>query len=66
MRLPLFLILGALLLAACGQSEPQAKGETGPPGPAPAGPPGSSAGGPAIRSYRALRSNGLRRELRRE
>ena len=47
MHLPLFLILGALLLAACGQSEPQAKGETGPPGPA--GPPGSSAGGPAIR-----------------
>src|SRR5262245_38295596 len=41
MRLPLLVILGASLLAACGQSEPPAKGDTGPPGPAgPAGPPG--------------------------
>src|SRR5215831_5793968 len=44
MRLPLLLILAIFLLAACGQSEPPAKGEAGPPGPAgspgPAGPPG--------------------------
>ena len=41
MRLPLLVILAAFLLAACGQSEPPAKGEAGPPGPAgPAGPPG--------------------------
>jgi hypothetical protein len=34
-------ILAVLLLAACGQSEPPAKGEAGPPGPpGPAGPPG--------------------------
>ena len=43
MRLPLLMILAAFLLAACGQSEPPAKGEAGPPGPAgpsgPAGPP---------------------------
>ena len=59
MRLPLLVILVALLLSACGQSEPPAKGETGPPGPAgpagppgpagPVGPPGSSASGRAIR-----------------
>src|SRR5262245_41639786 len=43
MRLPLLLILAAFLLAACGQSEPPAKGEAGPPGPAgPAGPAGPS------------------------
>ena len=65
MHLPLFLILGALLLAACGQSEPQAKGEAGPPGPA--GPPGFQRRwtGDQVH-YRALRSNGLRRELRGE
>jgi hypothetical protein len=42
------LILAAFILAACGQSEPPAKGETGPPGPA--GPPGASSGthGPTI------------------
>jgi hypothetical protein len=33
MRLPLLVIL-AFLLAACGRSEPPAKGEAGPPGPA--------------------------------
>ena len=45
MRLRLLLILAAFILAACGQSEPPAKGETGPPGPAgPAGPPGASSG----------------------
>jgi hypothetical protein len=59
MRLPFLVMLSALLLAACGQSEPPAKGETGPPGPAgsagppgpagPAGPPGASANGKAIR-----------------
>ena len=37
MRLRLLLILTAFILAACGQSEPPAKGEAGPPGPA--GPP---------------------------
>ena len=41
MRLRLLLILAAFILAACGQSEPPAKGEAGPPGPpGPAGPPG--------------------------
>ena len=56
MRLPFLVILGALLLAACGQSEPPAKGETGPPGPTgpagppgPAGPHGPSTNAPAIR-----------------
>ena len=65
MRLTLLVILAAFLLAACGQSEPPAKGEAGPPGPAgppgaagpvgppgaagPAGPPGPSASGQAIR-----------------
>ena len=39
-------ILAALILAACGQSEPPAKGEAGPPGPpGPTGPPGPA--GPA-------------------
>jgi len=55
-------MLSALLLAACGQSDPPAKGETGPPGPAgppgptgpvgppgPAGPAGTSTNAPAIR-----------------
>ena len=48
-------ILVALILAACGQSEPPAKGEAGPPGPpGPAGPPGppgaaSGAQGPNIK-----------------
>ena len=53
MRVPFLVILTAFLLAACGQSEPPAKGETGPPRPigppGPAGPPGPSASGPAIR-----------------
>ena len=53
MRLPLLVILTAFLLAACGQSEPPAKGEAGPPGPTgppgPAGPPGSAVNGPAVR-----------------
>ena len=53
MRVPFLVILTAFLLAACGQSEPPAKGETGPPGPigppGPAGPPGPSASGPAIK-----------------
>ena len=53
MRLRSLVLLSVLLLAACGQSEPPAKGETGPPGPigppGPAGPPGPSASGPAIR-----------------
>jgi hypothetical protein len=62
MRLSFVVMLSALLLAACGQSEPPPKGETGPPGPAgaagppgppgpagPAGPPGASANGKAIR-----------------
>jgi len=56
MRVPALVMLSALLLAACGQSEPPAKGETGPPGPAgptgpagPIGPPGPSANGQAIR-----------------
>ena len=38
MRLRLLLILAAFILAACGQSEPPAKGEAGPPGPAPVPP----------------------------
>jgi hypothetical protein len=46
-RRTLLVFLAAFLLAACGQSEPPAKGETGPPGPA--GPPGSSASAQAIR-----------------
>jgi hypothetical protein len=47
--------LAALILAACGQSEPPAKGEVGPPGPAgppgPPGPPGDASGaqGPTIK-----------------
>src|SRR5262245_4433070 len=53
MRLPLLVILATFLLAACGQSEPTAKGDAGPPGPAgprgPAGPPGPATSGPAIR-----------------
>ncbi len=56
MRLSLLVILAAFLLAACGQSEPPAKGEAGPPGPVgppgpagPAGPPGPSVSGRAIR-----------------
>jgi hypothetical protein len=56
MRLPLLVILAALLLAACGQSEPPSKGQAGPPGPPGprgppgfAGPPGPAASGPAIR-----------------
>ena len=59
MRLTLLVILAAFLLAACGQSEPPAKGEAGPPGAAgpagppgpagPAGPHGPSASGQAIR-----------------
>jgi hypothetical protein len=50
MRLPLLVILAAFLLAACGQSEPPAKGDAGPPGPAgPTGPPGPATSGPAIR-----------------
>jgi len=32
MRLRLLLILAVFILAACGQSEPPAKGEAGPPG----------------------------------
>jgi hypothetical protein len=34
MHLTLLVILAAFLLAACGQSEPPAKGEAGSPGPA--------------------------------
>src|SRR5262245_37148311 len=53
MPLPLLVILTAFLLAACGQSEPTAKGDAGPPGPpgpaGPPGPPGLAASGPAIR-----------------
>ena len=79
MRLPLLVILATFLLAACGQSEPPAKGEAGPPGPA--GPPGAAGPGSARprRSARfqrqrtgdqghhsAMRSNVLRRELRSE
>ena len=46
MRLSLLVILAAFLMAACGQSEPPAKGEAGPPGPP--GPPGPL-GGAAIK-----------------
>src|SRR5262245_10012655 len=60
MRLPLLVILAALLLAACGQSEPPSKGQAGPPGPPGprgppgfAGPPGPAASGPAIRMITA-------------
>jgi len=59
MRVPALVILSALLLTACGQSDPPAKGETGPPGPAgppgpvgppgPAGPAGTSTNAPGIR-----------------
>jgi hypothetical protein len=59
MRVSVLVILAAFLLAACGQSEPPAKGEAGPPGPTgppgPAGspgatgPPGPGANGRAIR-----------------
>lgn len=56
MRLPLLVILVALLLSACGQSEPPAKGETGPPGPAgPAGPPGPAGPVGPPGSRRAIR-----------
>jgi hypothetical protein len=51
MRLPLLVILSILLLAACGQNEPPAKGEAGPPGPA--GPPGAA--GPPGPSQSAIR-----------
>jgi hypothetical protein len=65
MRLTLMVILAAFLLAACGQSEPPAKGEAGPPDPAgppgpagqpgPAGPPGATGPpGPAANG-RAIR-----------
>ena len=71
MRVPFLVILAAFLLVACGQSEPPAKGETGPPGPA--GPPGPSWSAWPQRQrtgdqghHTALRSSGLRRELRRE
>lgn len=47
MRLSLLIVVTSFLLAACGQSEPPAKGEAGPSGPpgppgpvGPAGPPG--------------------------
>src|SRR5262245_17214437 len=63
MHLPLLVILAALLLAACGQSEPPSKGQAGPPGPPGppgprgppgfAGPPGPGASGPAIRVIKA-------------
>ena len=58
MRLTLLVFLAAFLLAACGQSEPPAKGETGLPArrsarfrrpTRPPGPPGSGANGQAIR-----------------
>jgi hypothetical protein len=52
MRLPLSLILGALLLAACGQSEPPAKGEAGPPGQA--GPPGPAGPGASRSATRLI------------
>ena len=47
MRVPLLVILAAFLLAACGQSEPPAKGETGPPGPT--GPRGRAPPVPLVR-----------------
>jgi hypothetical protein len=50
MHRTVLVILAALILAACGQSEPPAKGEAGPPGPpgppGPAGPPGATSGAP--------------------
>ena len=56
MRVVAWVMLSALFLAACGQSEPPAKGETGPAGPAgppgppgPPGPAGTSTNAPAIR-----------------
>src|SRR5215467_12916003 len=50
MRLSLLVISATFLLAACGQSEPPAKGDAGPVGPrGPAGPPGPAASGPGIR-----------------
>ena len=56
MRLRLLLILAAFILAACGQSEPPAKGEAGPPGPAglrgPAGPPARRSTWPHFRRQR--------------
>ena len=42
--LPHLLILAVFILAACGQSEPPAKGEAGPPGPA-----GPAVPGPSVR-----------------
>ena len=77
MRLPLLVILATFLLAACGQSEPPAKGEAGPPGPAgPAGPPRPRRSRWSARFQRqrtgdqghhsAVRSNVLRGELRSE
>ena len=70
MRFPLLVILAAFLLAACGQSEPPAKGT--PVRPAPlvrlarwsARPRRQRSGDQGHPS--ALRSNGLRRELQRE
>ena len=76
MRLPLLVILATFLLAACGQSEPPAKGEAGPPGPA--GPasarPRRSRWSARFQRQRtgdqghhsAVRSNVLRGELRSE
>jgi hypothetical protein len=54
MRLTLLVALAAFVLAACGQSQPPAKGEQGEAGPVglagPAGPPGPpGASGPPIR-----------------
>ena len=66
MRLPLLVILAAFLLVACGQSEPPAKGEAGPPGRRrsrwSARPQRQRTGDQGHHS--AMRSNGLRRELR--
>jgi hypothetical protein len=60
MRFPLLVISAAFLLAACGQSEPPAKGGPGPAGPPGprgppgfAGPPGPAASGSAIRVIKA-------------
>ena len=71
MRVPFLVILTAFLLAACGQSEPPAKGETGPPGPHWSAWSRWSARPQRQRTgdqnhHTALRSSGLRRELRRE
>ena len=79
MRLPLLVILVAFLLAACGQSEPPAKGEAGRPAPlvrpAPqvlwSARPRWSARFQRQRTgdqghHSAMRSNVLRRELRSE